>query len=203
MRASMRLGSRVSCGSGLYRTALLTTASALTLLLATLTGCSSSAKNLAEGKPRLELTSTSIQSDTIPKQCTCDGAESSPQLTWSAPPAGTQSFALIAYDKDSPLGYSFTHWLLYDLPADKRELPEALPKQLQLPDGLLQGPNDFEKPGYAGPCPPGHSAHRYVFTLYALDVKLNLPPGVTRKQLEKAIEGHGLASGELIGKYQH
>jgi Raf kinase inhibitor-like YbhB/YbcL family protein len=173
------------------------------MLVLTLTGCSSTATNLAEGKPRLNLTSTSIQSDTIPKQCTCDGAESSPELSWSVPPAGTQNLALIAYDKDSPFGYSFTHWLLYDLPADKRELPEALPKQPQLADGSLQGPNDFDKPGYAGPCPPGHSAHRYVFTLYALDAKLNLPPNASRKLIEKAIQGHVLAFGELIGKYQH
>jgi Raf kinase inhibitor-like YbhB/YbcL family protein len=172
------------------------------MFLVTLADCSNS-KNLAEGKPRLNLTSTTFQGDTIPKQCTCDGAESSPEFSWSAPPARTQSLTLIAYDKDSPFGYSFTHWLLYDLPADKRELPEAVPKQPQLSDGSLQGPNDFDKPGYAGPCPPGHSAHRYAFTLYALDTKLNLPPHASRKQIEKAIEGHVLAYGELIAKYQH
>jgi Raf kinase inhibitor-like YbhB/YbcL family protein len=172
------------------------------MFLVTLAGCSNS-KNLAEGKPRLNLTSTTFQGDTIPRQCTCDGAESSPEFSWSAPPARTQSLTLIAYDKDSPFGYSFTHWLLYDLPADKHELPEAVPKQPQLSDGSLQGPNDFDKPGYAGPCPPGHSAHRYAFTLYALDTKLNLPPHASRKQIEKAIEGHVLAYGELIAKYQH
>jgi Raf kinase inhibitor-like YbhB/YbcL family protein len=172
------------------------------MLAFTLTGCSGS-KNLAEGKLRLNLASTSIVGNVIAKRCTCDGGESSPELSWSAPPAGTQSFTLIAYDKDSPFGYSFTHWLLYDLPADKRELPEALPKQAQLPDGSFQGSNDFDKSGYAGPCPPGHSAHRYVFTLYALDSKLNLPLNATRKQIEKALQRHVLAYGELIGKYQH
>jgi Raf kinase inhibitor-like YbhB/YbcL family protein len=203
MRTAMQWGSRGSRGRVRFRTPLLTVASVLTLLLATLPGCSSNTTNLAEGKPRLNLTSASIPGDTIPTQCTCDGAESSPELSWSAPPAGTQSLAVIAYDKDSPFGYSFTHWLLYDLPADKRELPAALPKQPQLSDGSLQGPNDFDKPGYAGPCPPGHSAHRYVFTVYALDTKLNLAPNASRKQLEKAIQGHVLAYGERIGKYQH
>jgi Raf kinase inhibitor-like YbhB/YbcL family protein len=202
MRASMRLGSKVSREGIRCSGALLTAASALAMLFATLTGCSNPA-SLAEGKPRLDLTSTDIQGDSILKQCTCDGGESSPELSWSAPPAGTQSFTLIAYDKDSAFGYSFTHWLLYDLPAGKRELAEGLPKQAQLPDRSLQGPNDFDKPGYAGPCPPGHSAHHYVFTLYALDTKLNLPPNASRKQIEKALQGHVLAYGELIGKYQH
>jgi hypothetical protein len=202
MRAFMRLGSKVS-GEGIRcRSAVLAAVSAIAMLFVTLTGCSKPA-NLAEGKPRLDLTSTGIQGDSILKQCTCDGGESSPELSWSAPPAGTQSFTLIAYDKDSAFGYSFTHWLLYDLPAGRRELAEALPKLAQLPDGSLQGPNDFDKPGYGGPCPPGHSAHHYVFVLYALDSKLNLGSGASRKQLEKAVAGHVLAYGELIGKYQH
>jgi Raf kinase inhibitor-like YbhB/YbcL family protein len=93
--------------------------------------------------------------------------------------------------------------VLYDLPAEKRELPEGLPNQAQLPDGSRQGQNDFDKTGYGGPCPPGKSAHRYVFALYALDSRLNLPIGATRKQVEKAMKGHVLAYGELIGRYQH
>jgi Raf kinase inhibitor-like YbhB/YbcL family protein len=111
--------------------------------------------------------------------------------------------ALIAVDRDSLFGYSFTHWVLYDLPAGKQELPEGLPKQEQLPDGSRQGLNDFDNPGYVGPCPPGKSGHRYAFTLYALDSKLNLSAGATRKQVEKALKGHVLAHGELIGRYQH
>jgi Raf kinase inhibitor-like YbhB/YbcL family protein len=172
------------------------------MTLTALTGCRGGEK-IVDGKPTLDLTSSSFQSVEIQKQCTCDGAEAAPELSWAAPPAGTQSLALIAFDKDSPFGFSFVHWVLYDLPADKRELPEGLPKQAQLADGSRQGPNDFDKPGYAGPCPPGKTAHRYVFTLYALDTNLNLPAGAKRKQVEKAMKGHVLAYGELIGRYQH
>jgi Raf kinase inhibitor-like YbhB/YbcL family protein len=134
--------------------------------LSVLAGCGGSG-TLGEGKPTFGLTSSSFRRSEIEKKSTCDGAETSPELAWIAPPAGTQSFALVAFDKDSPLGYSFTHWVLYDLPAEKRELLEGLPKQEQLPDGSRQGPSDFDKPGYAGPCPPGKSAHHYVFTLRA------------------------------------
>jgi Raf kinase inhibitor-like YbhB/YbcL family protein len=171
-------------------------------MLIGLVGCRGSA-TLGEGTPTLQLTSSSFQGGEIPKQFTCDGTESSPELAWIAPPAGTQSFALTAVDRDSPLNFAFVHWVLYDLPAEKRELPEGLPKQAQLPDGSRQGQNDDDKTGYMGPCPPGKAAHRYVFALYALDSRLNLPAGATRKQVEKALKGHILAHGELIGRYQH
>jgi Raf kinase inhibitor-like YbhB/YbcL family protein len=174
----------------------------LIVILAALSSCHGSAPNV-EGKPKLNLASSGIQGGEMPKQSTCDGTNASPELAWSAPPVGTRSYALVAFDKDSPFGYSFTHWVLYDLPADKRELPEGLLKQEQLPDGSRQGPNDFDQTGYVGPCPPGKSAHHYVFTLYALDSILNLPAGANRKQVEQALNGHVLAYGELIGSYQH
>lgn len=104
-------------------------------------------------------------------------------------------------DKDALFG-SFTHWVLYDLPADKRELPEGTAKQEQLPDGSSQGRNGFDKIGYLGPCPPWGS-HRYVFSLYALDTKLSLSPGASMKEVVKAMKGHVLASGELTGRYRH
>ncbi len=88
------------------------------------------------------------------------------------------------------------------MPAEKRELPEGMSKQAQLPDGLRQGQNDFDKHGYVGPCPPGKSAHHYVFALYALDSGLNLPAGATRSKVESALKGHVVAHGELIGRYQ-
>ena len=135
------------------------------------------------------------------KKFTCDGQGDSPELAWDAPPAATRSFALIVVDRDSPLDYSFVHWVLYDLPAETRELPEGLPKQAQLPDGSRQGQNDYDKIGYAAPCPP-RGSHRYVFALYALDSSLNLPPGATRKQVENALKGHILALGELTGRYK-
>jgi Raf kinase inhibitor-like YbhB/YbcL family protein len=78
---------------------------------------------------------------------------------------------------------------------------QGLPKQEQLPDGSRQGQNDYDKIGYVGPCPPA-GTHRYVFALYALDSRLNLPAGATRKQVENALKGHILAHGELIGRYR-
>jgi Raf kinase inhibitor-like YbhB/YbcL family protein len=171
-------------------------------LSATLIGCSRAASQLAVAS--LELRSNSFSGDTIPRTCSsCDHKDgASPELSWSAPPERTQSFALIVFDKDSPFGFKFTHWALYDIPSDKRELQENIPKEEQLPDGSRQGKNDYDRIGYVGPCPP-RGTHRYVFTLYALDTKLNLPPGASKKQVVNAMNGHVLASGELVGRFQH
>jgi Raf kinase inhibitor-like YbhB/YbcL family protein len=148
----------------------------------------------------MNLTSTSFQGQ-IPAKYTCSGAGLSPQLAWSAPPARTASLALIVTDPDAPRG-TWVHWVLYNLPAGTRALPEGLPALGQLPDGALQGRNDFGEIGYGGPCPPPGPPHHYIFTLYALDVKLNLPVGATRAQVEAALQGHILASGRLVGIYQ-
>jgi hypothetical protein len=149
----------------------------------------------------MNLTSISFQGGQIPAKFTCNGAGISPQLAWTVPPAGTASFALIVTDPDAPRG-TFVHWVLYDLPAGARALPEGLPNQGQLTDGARQGRNDFGAIGYGGPCPPGHLPHHYVFTLYALNAKLNLPVGATRAQVEAALQGHTLARSELIGLYR-
>jgi Raf kinase inhibitor-like YbhB/YbcL family protein len=87
---------------------------------------------------------------------------------------------------------------LYNVPSSARSLSEAVPKLEQLPDGSRQEMTDFDKIGYGGPCPPGKSPHRYVFSLYAVDTKLPLPASTTRKQLEKALRGHVLARGEGV-----
>lgn len=136
----------------------------------------------------------------IPKQFTCDGADISPALEWSAAPAGTQSFALIADDPDAPVG-TWVHWVIYDLPAKLRALPQNLSKNEQLADGSRQGRNDFKKIGYDGPCPPPSKPHRYFFKLYALDAKSNLKPGATKKEVEEAMYGHILVQGEYMGRY--
>ena len=150
----------------------------------------------------MNLTSTSFQDGKqIPAKFTCSGANLSPQLTWSAPPAKTASLALTVTDPDAPRG-TWVHWVLYNLPAGTRELPEGLPSQGQLPDGAHQGRNDFGEIGYGGPCPPSGPPHHYIFTLYALDAKLNLPEGATRAQVEAAMKGHMLANGRLIGLFQ-
>ena len=158
----------------------------------------------------LQVKSSSFVGDTIPNKyegsrenTPCNGQDISPQLSWSPPPEGTQSFVLIVIDKDSPLWFNFVHWVLYDLSPDKRELPEGIAKRGELQDGSRQGNNGFDKIGYAGPCPPGHSPHRYLFHLYALNARLNLPAAVSKSQVEKAMKGHVLASGEIVGKYQH
>ena len=137
---------------------------------------------------------------TIPKKHTCDGADVSPPLTWNDPPAATQSFALIADDPDAPVG-TWVHWVFFDLPAKARELPEGVAKQEELAEGSRQGRNDFRKIGYGGPCPPPGGPHRYFFKLYALDAKLNLKAGATKADVEKAMQGHILAQGELMGRY--
>jgi len=173
-------------------------AAGLLLLVAALPGCRDS---IARGQT-MNLTSTSFKDGSqIPAKFTCSGANISPQLAWSAPPAATASLALTVADPDAPRG-TWVHWVLYNLPAGTRALPEGLPALGQLPDGALQGRNDFGEIGYGGPCPPPGSPHHYVFTLYALDAKLNLPEGATRAQVEAAMQGHVLASGRLVGLFQ-
>lgn len=174
---------------------------ALLLIVPALGGCHRAGTTVvAGGQATMQLGSSSFPDGAIPKTYTCDGADTSPQLAWTAPPAGTRSLALIVVDPDAPMG-SFTHWVLYNLPATMRELPEGLPRQEQLPDGSRQGRNSFPRTGYGGPCPPRTSTHRYVFVLYALDRTLDLPAGATRRQVEEAIKGHILAHGELTGRY--
>lgn len=137
--------------------------------------------------------------DLIPVEYTCDGADSSPPLTWDDPPDATQSLALICDDPDAPVG-TFVHWVLYNLPPETRSLSAGVSDQPTLPNGGVQGKNDFNQFGYGGPCPPG-GTHRYFFKLYALDTKLDLQPGARKAQVEKAIAGHVLTQAELVGRY--
>jgi Raf kinase inhibitor-like YbhB/YbcL family protein len=149
----------------------------------------------------LQISSSAFSAgETIPKKFTCDGPDASPALRWNEPPAKTQSFALIMDDPDAPVG-TWVHWVLFDLPADTRELGEGVAKQEQLANGARQGRNDFGKIGYGGPCPPPGKPHRYFFKLYALDAKLNLKAGVTKADVERAMMGHVLAQAEVMGKY--
>lgn len=136
----------------------------------------------------------------IPKKNTCDGADLSPALAWNDAPAGTQTFALIADDPDAPVG-TWTHWVIWNIPAKLTGLAENVLKTETLADGTRQGRNDFQRVGYGGPCPPPGKPHRYFFRLYALDSKLDLRAGSSRAELEHAISGHVLAQTELMGKY--
>jgi Raf kinase inhibitor-like YbhB/YbcL family protein len=153
------------------------------------------------GTMSLQLSSTAFAAgENIPKKFTCDGPDVSPKLNWNEGPAKTQSFALIMDDPDAPVG-TWVHWVLFDLPADTRELAEGVEKQEQLANGARQGRNDFGKIGYGGPCPPPGKPHRYFFKLYALDAKLNLKAGATKADVERTMKGHILAQAELIGRY--
>ena len=151
---------------------------------------------------RIELKTTSFApGGFIPRRFTCEAADVSPALTWTEPPAGTQSFALIEDDPDAPSG-TFVHWLVYDLPAAYRQLPEGLSRNDQMLGGGRQGTNDFSRTGYSGPCPPPGKPHRYFIRLYALDATLNLRPAARRKELDAAMQGHVLAQAELMGRFQ-
>jgi Raf kinase inhibitor-like YbhB/YbcL family protein len=151
---------------------------------------------------KIELKTTSFTpGGFIPKRFTCEAADVSPALAWTDPPLGTQSFALIEDDPDAPSG-TFVHWLVYDLPAAYRKLPEALSRNDQMPGGGRQGTNDFPRTGYSGPCPPPGRPHRYFIRLYAVDTILNLRPAATRKELDAAMRGHILAQAELMGRFQ-
>ncbi len=136
----------------------------------------------------------------IPAKYTCDGADVSPPLQWDAVPEGTKSIALICDDPDAPMG-TWVHWVLFNLPAEINQLAENIPADKILPNGARQGVSDFGRVGYGGPCPPG-GTHRYFFKIYALDTEVSLQAGADKRQLLKAMEGHILSQGQLIGKYK-
>ena len=150
----------------------------------------------------MKLTSTAFtEGATIPKMYTGDGDDHSPPLQWSSAPDKAKSFALIADDPDAPVG-TWVHWVIYNLPSATGSLPENIPSSPELPDGAKQGVNDFGQSGYGGPCPPAGRPHRYFFKVYALDTMLGLKSGASKKELLKAMDGHVLAEGQLMGTYQ-
>ncbi|HXK94902.1 MAG TPA: YbhB/YbcL family Raf kinase inhibitor-like protein [bacterium] len=149
----------------------------------------------------ISVTSSAFQEGAmIPKKYTCDGENVSLPLQWGPVPPETKSLVLISDDPDAPAG-TWVHWVLFNLPPTETGLPEHVPPGKTLNNGAAQGTNDFRKLGYGGPCPPG-GTHRYYFKLYALDTKLDLQPGATKPQVEKAMRGHILAQGQLMGKYK-
>ena len=149
---------------------------------------------------KIEIASTAFEEGgTIPKQYTCDGINISPPLAWTSVPEGTKSLALICDDPDAPVG-TWVHWVIFNLPADVKKLSENVPPKKTLANGGKQGINDFGQIGYGGPCPP-MGTHRYYFKLYALDTELGLDDGIKKGQLLKAMKGHILAEGQLMGKY--
>jgi Raf kinase inhibitor-like YbhB/YbcL family protein len=170
------------------------------LLMATPMACRrASVKNPSPGS--IKLTSSGFrQGEGIPQRFTCKGANTSPGLSWSNLPPGTKSLALVVSDPDSFLG-SYVHWVLYNLPPEADHLDAGVPTVERLPNGARQGMNSGDAVGYTGPCPPGRSPHRYVFTLYAVDGPLSPASPVKKELLMQSMDGHVLASGELTGHF--
>jgi Raf kinase inhibitor-like YbhB/YbcL family protein len=156
-----------------------------------------------EGQAMASITVTSksfASGAEIPVDYTCDGKEVSPQVTWSAPPAGTKALAVVLDDPDAP-GGTFTHWIVLNLPAETVSLAEAVdPTTL----GAKIGQNDFHSVMYRGPCPPrGDGMHRYQFRVFALDAPLKLEEGATRAQTDEAMSAHVLGYGVLSCGFGH
>lgn len=137
----------------------------------------------------------------IPKKYTCSGADLSPALDWNGVSPAAQSLTLIVDDPDAPRG-TWTHWLIWNIPAHLTALPEGVPVQEILENGACQGTNDFQRIGYGGPCPPPGKAHRYFFKLYALKAALQLKSGAGRKELERAMKGLVLSQAVWMGTYR-
>ena len=137
----------------------------------------------------------------IPIRYTCEGDNVSPELSWTEAPAQAKSFALILHDPDAPRQGGFTHWVLYNIPGEKGSLNPEVPHDKTVPGTGTQGRNDAGEIGYMGPCPPS-GLHHYHVKLFALDAELDLPSGATGNELTAAMQGHSLATAELVGTYQ-
>src|SRR6185312_5188668 len=137
----------------------------------------------------------------IPEKYTKLGGNISPPLSWTGVPVGTTSLALIVDDPDAPSG-AFVHWLVYGIPPGTTELSEHQQPVGNIGNGARQGVNGFGGPGYGGAQPPS-GTHRYIFHLYALDTDTDMPAGLSRQELDGAIEDHVIEETQLMGRYQH
>lgn len=146
-----------------------------------------------KGEDTMHLTSPVFEPQgEIPKEYTCQGPDINPELHIDGVPEGAQTLALIMDDPDAPMG-TWDHWIVFNI-----KPRNVIPKD-SVPG--VQGVNDFKRNDYGGPCPP-MGKHRYFFKLYALDTALDLPEGATKRDVEKAMEGHILDRAELVGVYQ-
>jgi len=136
----------------------------------------------------------------IPPEYTCNGSNISPPLAWTGQPSSTVSLALVMEDPDAQSGM-FTHWVLFNMPPDLQSLSSGQPSDDTIQGTTIQGKNGFGVIGYKGPCPPAGSTHHYRILVFALNTSINLSPGSTRADLFRAIMGHVVASGTLIGTY--
>ncbi|KAA0895471.1 YbhB/YbcL family Raf kinase inhibitor-like protein [Oryzomonas rubra] len=155
----------------------------------------------AQGKGGRRMETLTISSpgfshgEAIPSRHTCDGNDTSPAIVIGRVPQATQSLALVMDDPDAPMG-DWVHWVVWNIPPQTREIPEH-----GLPPQAVQGKNDWHRNSYGGPCPPS-GIHRYFFRVYALDTVLKLGSSTTKGDLERAMQGHVLAKGELMGTYK-
>lgn len=151
-----------------------------------------------EGGPEMSSISVTspayLEGGMIPARFTVDGEDIHPSYRLSRVPEGAQSLALILDDPDAPMG-TWVHWVAWNLPGDLQEISEG-----PLPDGAVEGTNSWGRQGYGGPSPPS-GTHRYFLEIFALDTRLDLPPSTGAEGLRRAIEGHVLATGRLMGRY--
>ncbi len=160
-------------------------------------------KNIPQVKTmEIKLTSTAFkEGENIPSKYTCEGVNISPELKWKDSIKEARTYAIILDDPDAP-GGDFVHWVIYNIPSNIYELHEDITPTRNIPDEVMQGTNSFGRIGYRGPCPPEGNAHRYFFRIYALDTALHLKDGAEKYQLEKAMQGHIIAQGKLMGMYK-
>ncbi|HNX18027.1 MAG TPA: YbhB/YbcL family Raf kinase inhibitor-like protein [Methanoregula sp.] len=136
----------------------------------------------------------------LPKEFTCAGSYRTPGISWENVPAGTKSFALIFDDPDAPSG-TFTHWIVYNIPADTRNIGPAQPDGKTLSDGSQVGLNSAGSRGYYPPCPPPGKAHRYIFRLYAVDMVITQPTA-DRASVDWALDGHTLGETQVVTTFK-
>lgn len=148
--------------------------------------------------PEIKVTSPAFEPDSlIPMQYSCEGDDIAPEIKWQNLPKNTKTLALICDDPDAPHG-TWVHWVVYNIPASDTSFSA---KSSTDDDSFVFGKNSWGKTSYGGPCPPS-GTHRYFFKLYALDTDLKLKAGATKEELLRAMEGHVLAEGELMGRYK-
>jgi len=159
----------------------------------------------APAPSKFKMSSVYYDEDWMPLQYTCGTADgASPEVQWTDTPSGTVSFALIFHDTDTAPAkgvMDVTHWIVWNIPANATRLPAGVQPEAS-PDGIQQGKNIRGVNGYQPPCPPvGVRPHHYIFELYALDTKLDLPVGSSRADLLKALDGHVIGKTSLVGVF--
>ena len=186
----------------------LAAALAMTALLAAQSPAAKTSPDSAAGKLMLASTDISAGGQIAEAQVFngfgCKGGNVSPALSWSNPPAGTRSFALLMHDPDAPTGSGWWHWVVYNIPASVSSLPAGAgdPQKNLLPPGAVQGRTDFGTAGYGGPCPPPGKPHHYYLRLYALKVaKLDVPADATAAYIGFMVRMQSLGKAELMGVY--